>query len=1139
MTRPLGHLRIRRLRIGVRLTLSYALISLLMCLGSIMSVWHMHAVDQQAQRLNQANARMLALLRLNNDILVLKERVQGALATHRADEFSAEVNNSLASLMRDLDAGAESVRERPGDVAPHTAAVDTLNYIRASLPVHIGAILNLARAGDWQAVQLRLANQISRASLSMAVLVQDMDVEAALARKEALDRIRIEQRRAIAVTVGLSMLSLFAAIGMGFAVTRSISQPLALLHAGTRALAKGDFGHTIPASGQDELTKLTKVFNESSSRLGELYEKVTTSAAHFRSLIDNAADLITVVDGQGEVIFCSPAVLRVLGYGADAMPGQNIFSFIHPEDTGLLREFMAAGDAGAACSLEFRWKHRDGSWRILEGTVSNRLHDLAVRGLVINSRDITSRKQADSRIHEMNEDLERRVAERTGELEAARAQAEAASRAKGEFLASMSHEIRTPMNGVIGMTGLLLDTDLTEEQRGYAATVRASGEALLRLINDILDFSKIEARKLDLESVDFGLYGLLDDFAATLSATAQEKGLELLCTADPQVPTLLRGDPGRLRQILTNLAGNSIKFTEKGEVAVRVGLEEETDTECLLRFSIRDTGIGIPEDKLGGLFEKFRQVDASTTRKYGGTGLGLAISKQLAEMMGGGVGASSEVGKGSQFWFTVRLGKQAAARQPEYQTPDALRGVRALIVDDSATSRAILTERMTSLGMRPSEAEDSRAALRALYFALEENDPFRLGLIDMEMPDEDGEALHRAIRVDHRLADTRTVMLTSWGARDDTRRFHEIGVDASLSKPIRHLELLNALGRALSGTLGFGSKPIVAPGAASEGQPSLAGLNARILLAEDNVVNQQVALNMLRKLGLRADAVADGAEAVKALESIPYDLVLMDVCMPGMDGIEATRQIRDPQSKVRDHAIPIIALTANAMKSDREQCLTAGMDDYVSKPISKQALAAAIEKWLGARNGGFSHLVEAVVHSQAIGSEPGTRDAQGLLKCAPGGATRIGRGARILVADDNPTNQMLTLALLRMLGLEAYAVANGAEAVEAVRDGAYDLVLMDVCMPVMDGYEATRSIRNSTHPGIPIIAFTAGDPGERDRCLSEGMNDFLTKPVRLRRLTDVLAKWLPASGASHAAQTPAPVTEQTGAIFNTDAQLVH
>jgi PAS domain S-box-containing protein len=1111
-----------------------------MCLGSIVSVWHMEAVNQQAQRLNQVNARMLALLRLNNDILVLKERVQGALATHRADEFSAEVNTSLASLMRDLDAGADSVRERPGDVAPHTAAVDTLNYIRASLPVHIGAILNLARARDWQAVQLRLANQISRASLSMAVLVQDMDAEAALARKEALDRIRIEQRRAIAVTVALSMLSLLAAIGMGFAVTRSIAQPLALLHAGTSALAKGDFEHTIPASGQDELTKLTKVFNESSSRLGELYEKVTTSAAHFRSLIDNAADLITVVDGQGEVIFCSPAVLRVLGYAPDAMLGQNIFSLIHPDDTGLLREFMAAGDAGAGdtCSLELRKKHQDGSWRILEVTVSNRLHDLAVRGLVINSRDITSRKQAENKIHEMNEDLERRVAERTSELEAARAQAEAASRAKGEFLASMSHEIRTPMNGVIGMTGLLLDTDLTEEQRGYAATVRASGEALLRLINDILDFSKIEARKLDLESVDFGLYSLLDDFAATLAATAQEKGLELLSTADPQVPTLLRGDPGRLRQILTNLAGNSIKFTEKGEVAVRVALEEETDTDCLLRFSVRDTGIGIAEDKLGGLFEKFRQVDASTTRKYGGTGLGLAISKQLAEMMGGSVGVSSEVGRGSQFWFTVRLGKQAAARQPEYQTPDTLRGVRALIVDDSATSRAILTERMTSLGMRPSEAEDSRAALRALYFALEENDPFRLGLIDMEMPGEDGEALHRAIRVDHRLADTRTVMLTSLRARDDTRRFHEIGVDASISKPIRHLELLNALGRALSGTPGSGPEPIIAPGAAGEGQPSLASVNARILLAEDNVVNQQVALSMLRKLGLRADAVADGAEAVKALESIPYDLVLMDVCMPVMDGIEAARQIRDPQSKVRDHAIPIIALTANAMKSDREQCLSAGMNDYVSKPVSKQALAEAIQKWLCARNGGFFPLVEAVVHSQAIGNEPGTRDANGLLKCAPGGATRIGSGARILVADDNPTNQKLTLSLLRMLGLEGDAVANGAEAVEALRDGAYDLVLMDVCMPVMDGYEATRSIRNSTHPGIPIIAFTAGDLRERDRCLSEGMNDFLTKPVRLRRLKDVLAQWLPASGASHTAQTPAPLAEQTTAIFNTDAQLV-
>jgi PAS domain S-box-containing protein len=1113
--RLFGHLRIRRLRIGLRLTLSYAFISLLMCLGFIMSAWRVAAVNQQAQRLNQVNGRMLALLRLNNDILVLKERVQGALATRRADEFSAEVNTLLASLMRDLDAGSESVRDQPGDIVTHTAAVDTLNYIRASLPAHIEAILNLARAGDWQAVQLRLANQISRASLSMAVLVQDMDVEVALARRQALDRIRIEQKRAVTATVALTMLSLLTAIGMGFAVTRSIAKPLALLHAGTRALAQGDFQNTIPATGQDELTNLAKVFNESSARLRELYEQVTTSAARFRSLIDNAADLITVVDGRGEVIFCSPAALSVLGYASEAMPGQNIFSLIHSADTDLLREFMAAGDAGAgaACSLEFRWKHQDGSWRILEGTVSNRLHDTAVRGLVINSRDITSRKQTENEIREMNEDLERRVAERTRELEAARAQAEAGSRAKGEFLASMSHEIRTPMNGVIGMTGLLLDTDLTSEQRHYAASVSASGEALLRLINDILDFSKIEAGRLDLESLDFDLSTLLEDFADTLAVPAQGKGLELFCAADPPVPTLLRGDPGRLRQILTNLVGNALKFTERGEVAVRVSLEEETDADCLLRVSVRDTGIGIPADKLGGLFEKFRQVDASTTRKYGGTGLGLAISRQLAEMMGGGAGVASEVGRGSQFWFTARLGKQAAARTKNH-TPDGLRGVRALIVDDSATSRQILTAQLDSLGMRSSEAGDGPAALRALDRALEENDPFRVSLIDMQMSGMDGETLGRAIRADGRLAGTRTVMLTLVGTRQDPLRFEEIGPAASLSKPVRRQELLNALSRVLSATPGSARLPIAAPGSASKPLPSLAAINARILVADDNVTNQQVALGLLKRFGVRADAVADGAEALQALEAIPYDLVLMDVSMPVMDGFEATRQIRNPQSKVGNHAIPIIALTANAMKSDREHCLDMGMNDYLSKPISVRALHAAIAKWLGIGSAGLPLLAQTLAQSEAV-VKPAVQDAESLAIGMPaaGGTAGIRSGARILVAEDNPTNREVTLALLRKLGVDADAVPNGLEAVEAVRHGTYDLVLMDFEMPVMDGFEATRAIR-STHPHIPIIAFTADAiSGDQKRWRSEGMNDYLSKPVRMGRMKKVLAQWLPVSAA--------------------------
>ncbi len=699
-------------------------------------------------------------------------------------------------------------------------------------------------------------------------------------------------------------------------------------------------------------------------------EELQQAHRQLGEIIEYLPDPTFVIDADGKVMAWNRAIEQMTGVSKEEIIGKGDYEYSVPFygerrpiiiDLALLADaefekgkYDAVSRNGDSLFGEVYVPQTYGGKGAYLSATASRFRDASgnIIGAIESIRDISDRKRTEEELRRakeeaesLNEDLQQQTAF-ANELAA---QAKAASIAKSEFLANMSHEIRTPMNGVIGMTGLLLDTQLDDEQRRYAEVVRASGESLLGLINDILDFSKIEAKKLDLETLDFDLSSLLDDFAATLAVRAYDKGLEFICTANVDVPLLLRGDPGRLRQILTNLAGNAIKFTQAGEVAVRVSLVEENENDVLLRFSVRDTGIGIPKEKAGLLFEKFSQVDASTTRKYGGTGLGLAISKELAELMGGEVGVESEEGRGSEFWFTARLGKQAQEAQTERRLPAVLSGARALIVDDNATNREILTTRLSSWGMRPSAVEDAPSGLQALYRALDENDPFRLAVIDMQMPGMDGETLGRVIRADARLDDTRMVMLTSLGTRGDARHFEEIGFSAYATKPVRHEELKSVLSLALAELEGAKPMPrnIVTRHTARETLNLFAGCKARILLAEDNITNQQVALGILKKLGLRADAVANGAEALKALETIPYDLVLMDVQMPVMDGIEATHQIRDSESAhLPNHRIPIIAMTAHAMQGDRDRCLEAGMDDYVSKPVVPRALAGVLEKWL-------------------------------------------------------------------------------------------------------------------------------------------------------------------------------------------------
>ncbi|MCP4692742.1 MAG: PAS domain S-box protein [Desulfobacterales bacterium] len=692
--------------------------------------------------------------------------------------------------------------------------------------------------------------------------------------------------------------------------------------------------------------------------LEELVEKraraLKESEERFRALTEKGSDIIVIVGEEGTFTYASPSVQKY-GYTQEEVVGRPMEFFIHPEDLPLIEERLnyILGHIDETVGIEaLRIRDKKGSWVILEGTGANMITQPGVHGIVFNGHEITHLKQAEK------------------ELKKARDEAESANRAKSEFLANMSHEIRTPLNGIIGMTGLLMDTGLTGEQRQFAGILRDSGEALLGLINDILDFSKIEAGKLEMEVIDFDLHALLDDFAEMMAFKAHEKKLELTCAASPGTPAFLRGDPGRLRQVLINLVGNAVKFTREGDIAIRASLLLETEGDAVVRFSVKDSGVGVPREKQADLFSRFTQVDASTTRKYGGAGLGLAISRQLSEAMGGEIGVISEEGEGAEFWFTARFLKQPARDREALPAID-LGSASVFIVDGAAANREILRDCMERHGARVDEAAEGEKALSRMRDAAAAGAPHQAAIISKWLPDMDGEALGRAIKADPAISDARLVMMTSLGERGDARRLTEIGFAAYLPKPVRQSDMLDTLMAILSGTQV--RLPIITRHSIRE----MRRRAARILLVEDNITNQRVTLGILKKLGLTADVAANGAEAVKFLEDAPRDLVLMDCQMPVMDGFEAASRIRDPRSRVLDPDIPIIALTAKVIAGDREKCLSAGMNDYLSKPVEPRTLADMLEKWLPGEGGGMKE------------EEPAQPDARGPDAGSDSDATRV------------------------------------------------------------------------------------------------------------------------------------------------------
>lgn len=660
-------------------------------------------------------------------------------------------------------------------------------------------------------------------------------------------------------------------------------------------------------------------------------EALAYERALFRAMLDNIPDSIYFKDRESRFIAISRSLATRLGLeNPDEGRGKtdrDFFDSAHAEEALRDEKYIVETGLPVVAKTEKEiWKDGGVRW-VLTTKVPLKNREGQIIGTFGISKDITELKDTEA------------------ELAKARDAALESARLKSEFLANMSHEIRTPLNAVIGMTGLLMDTELNEEQRDFADTIRSSADSLLNIINDILDFSKIEAGKLAIEIIDFDLSEVVEGTAEILAEAAQAKGIELATWIDEKTARHLRGDPGRLRQVLTNLLSNAVKFTEQGEVVLHVTTVEDTQKTAVLRFSVKDTGIGIPYEAQNRIFQAFTQADGSTTRRYGGTGLGLSISKQLVELMHGQVGFESHPGKGSIFWFSVPLEKRDEQRVASAMA-STLQGIRVLVVDDNETNREIVHRQVLSWRMRNGVAESGAQALELLREAVAARDPYQLVILDMQMPNMDGLTLAATIKRDPVLHHTQLLMLTSLGHLPEERTWRECGISAYLIKPVKESRLYDTIVTVMRGAR-ESLRPDRPLAPAVPGGETISRRSMRVLVAEDNMVNQKVALRQLQKLGYSADAVANGLEVIRAMKRIPYDIILMDCQMPELDGYEATRRIRaEEKAKRAPWQHYIVAMTANALAGDREECIAAGMNDYITKPVRIDELDSALMRGL-------------------------------------------------------------------------------------------------------------------------------------------------------------------------------------------------